>query len=248
MRIRWYGQSAFLISGAETTVFIDPFGDMSAWVASRGLEFRLSADRGRDGRSAARDARAPRPQRVEVIGGTRSFCARPRARSPRRSARWSPSPRSTTTRRHEARPEHDLLLHPRRPARSATSATSARARCAPSSVRRSARSTCSSCRSATGRRSAEKPPRGRARAPAAARRAAPLPHRGGQLPRPARRVPRGARRARRAPGRARARGRSVPWHGRAADRRAAWTSYSRMSSAGTKAMPSTTASTAQIAR
>ena len=39
MRIRWYGQSAFLISGAETSVFIDPFGDMSAALASRGLEF-----------------------------------------------------------------------------------------------------------------------------------------------------------------------------------------------------------------
>jgi L-ascorbate metabolism protein UlaG (beta-lactamase superfamily) len=39
MRIRWYGQSAFLISGNETTVFIDPFGDMSAALASRGLEF-----------------------------------------------------------------------------------------------------------------------------------------------------------------------------------------------------------------
>jgi L-ascorbate metabolism protein UlaG (beta-lactamase superfamily) len=39
MRIRWYGQSAFLISGNEATVFIDPFGDMSAALASRGLEF-----------------------------------------------------------------------------------------------------------------------------------------------------------------------------------------------------------------
>ena len=39
MRIRWYGQSAFLISGAETSVFIDPFGDMNAWVGSRGLQF-----------------------------------------------------------------------------------------------------------------------------------------------------------------------------------------------------------------
>ena len=39
MRIRWYGQSAFLVSGAETKVFIDPFGDMSAALASRGLEF-----------------------------------------------------------------------------------------------------------------------------------------------------------------------------------------------------------------
>lgn len=37
MRIRWYGQSAFLLSG-DHTVFIDPFGDMSA-AAARGIEF-----------------------------------------------------------------------------------------------------------------------------------------------------------------------------------------------------------------
>jgi L-ascorbate metabolism protein UlaG (beta-lactamase superfamily) len=39
MRIRWYGQSAFLISGNELKVFVDPFGDMGPWLASRGLEF-----------------------------------------------------------------------------------------------------------------------------------------------------------------------------------------------------------------
>jgi L-ascorbate metabolism protein UlaG (beta-lactamase superfamily) len=37
MRIRWFGQSAFLLTG-ERAVFIDPFGDMSA-AASRGLQF-----------------------------------------------------------------------------------------------------------------------------------------------------------------------------------------------------------------
>jgi L-ascorbate metabolism protein UlaG (beta-lactamase superfamily) len=37
MRVRWYGQSAFLLTG-EKTVFIDPFGDMSA-AAARGLEW-----------------------------------------------------------------------------------------------------------------------------------------------------------------------------------------------------------------
>ena len=37
-KIRWYGQSAFLVSG-EQSVFVDPFGDMSA-AASRGIEFR----------------------------------------------------------------------------------------------------------------------------------------------------------------------------------------------------------------
>jgi L-ascorbate metabolism protein UlaG (beta-lactamase superfamily) len=38
VRIRWYGQSSFLISG-ETEVFIDPFGSMSELAASRGLQF-----------------------------------------------------------------------------------------------------------------------------------------------------------------------------------------------------------------
>jgi L-ascorbate metabolism protein UlaG (beta-lactamase superfamily) len=37
MRIRWYGQSTFLITG-ERAVFIDPFGDMDG-LASRGLRF-----------------------------------------------------------------------------------------------------------------------------------------------------------------------------------------------------------------
>jgi L-ascorbate metabolism protein UlaG (beta-lactamase superfamily) len=37
MRIRWFGQSTFLISG-ERTVFIDPFGDMDGLV-ERGLRF-----------------------------------------------------------------------------------------------------------------------------------------------------------------------------------------------------------------
>jgi len=38
MRIRWYGQSAFLLAG-QRSVFIDPFGD-PAPLAARGIEFR----------------------------------------------------------------------------------------------------------------------------------------------------------------------------------------------------------------
>ena len=37
MRIRWFGQSAFLVEDGHR-VFVDPFGDMSA-AASRGIEF-----------------------------------------------------------------------------------------------------------------------------------------------------------------------------------------------------------------
>jgi L-ascorbate metabolism protein UlaG (beta-lactamase superfamily) len=39
MRIRWYGQSAFLLT-AERSVFIDPFGRPGEQLAARGIEFR----------------------------------------------------------------------------------------------------------------------------------------------------------------------------------------------------------------
>jgi L-ascorbate metabolism protein UlaG (beta-lactamase superfamily) len=38
MHIEWYGQSAFRLTAEDMTVFIDPFGDMSA-AAARGLRF-----------------------------------------------------------------------------------------------------------------------------------------------------------------------------------------------------------------
>ena len=38
MRIRWYGQSTFLLSG-EQTVLIDPFGALGEHTAARGLVF-----------------------------------------------------------------------------------------------------------------------------------------------------------------------------------------------------------------
>ncbi len=39
MQVEWYGQSAFRFSTSQQVVFIDPFGDMSAMAASRGLQF-----------------------------------------------------------------------------------------------------------------------------------------------------------------------------------------------------------------
>lgn len=44
MRIRWFGQSAYLLTG-EQRVFVDPFGDMSG-AAARGIEFRYPAIEG----------------------------------------------------------------------------------------------------------------------------------------------------------------------------------------------------------
>ena len=38
MRVSWHGQSAFTLEGEDATVFIDPWGDMSA-AAARGIEW-----------------------------------------------------------------------------------------------------------------------------------------------------------------------------------------------------------------
>ncbi len=38
MHVEWYGQSSFALRNGETTVFIDPFGDMSP-AAGRGMQF-----------------------------------------------------------------------------------------------------------------------------------------------------------------------------------------------------------------
>jgi L-ascorbate metabolism protein UlaG (beta-lactamase superfamily) len=38
MRVDWYGQAAFRLSGKDGTVFIDPFGDMSPF-SGRGVQF-----------------------------------------------------------------------------------------------------------------------------------------------------------------------------------------------------------------
>jgi L-ascorbate metabolism protein UlaG (beta-lactamase superfamily) len=42
MQVEWYGQSAFRLSDGETTVFIDPFGDLSP-MAERGMKFDYPA-------------------------------------------------------------------------------------------------------------------------------------------------------------------------------------------------------------
>jgi L-ascorbate metabolism protein UlaG (beta-lactamase superfamily) len=45
MQVQWYGQSAYRLADERTTVFIDPFGDMSG-AASRGLQFDYPAIEG----------------------------------------------------------------------------------------------------------------------------------------------------------------------------------------------------------
>jgi L-ascorbate metabolism protein UlaG (beta-lactamase superfamily) len=45
MRVEWYGQSAFALRGAERTVAIDPFADMSG-LRERGVQFEYPAIEG----------------------------------------------------------------------------------------------------------------------------------------------------------------------------------------------------------
>jgi L-ascorbate metabolism protein UlaG (beta-lactamase superfamily) len=42
MRIQWYGQSAFALTSAETSLFVDPFGDMAA-ARDRGMQWGYPA-------------------------------------------------------------------------------------------------------------------------------------------------------------------------------------------------------------
>jgi len=39
MQVEWYGQSAFRLAAGDTTVAIDPFGDMSGLASARGMQF-----------------------------------------------------------------------------------------------------------------------------------------------------------------------------------------------------------------
>jgi L-ascorbate metabolism protein UlaG (beta-lactamase superfamily) len=43
MRVEWYGQSAFKLTGDEKSVFIDPFGDLSSALGSRSISFDYPA-------------------------------------------------------------------------------------------------------------------------------------------------------------------------------------------------------------
>lgn len=68
MRIRWYGQSTFWISG-ERTVFIDPFGAMDA-LAERGLRFDYPPVEGVEADLLLVTHEHVDHNAVEVIGGS----------------------------------------------------------------------------------------------------------------------------------------------------------------------------------
>ena len=68
MRIRWFGQSTFLISG-EQTVFIDPFGEMGR-LTERGLRFDYPPVEGVDADLLLVTHEHADHNAVEVVGGS----------------------------------------------------------------------------------------------------------------------------------------------------------------------------------
>ena len=78
MRIRWFGQSTFQISG-ERTVFIDPFGALEG-LAERGLRFDYPPVEGVEADLLLVTHEHVDHNAVEVIGGSPA-AARPSAAS-----------------------------------------------------------------------------------------------------------------------------------------------------------------------
>jgi L-ascorbate metabolism protein UlaG (beta-lactamase superfamily) len=68
MRIRWYGQSSFLLTGEQQSVFIDPFGDMSG-AAARGLQWDYPPIEGVEADVLFVTHEHPDHNAVDVIGG-----------------------------------------------------------------------------------------------------------------------------------------------------------------------------------
>jgi L-ascorbate metabolism protein UlaG (beta-lactamase superfamily) len=69
MRVEWYGQSAFQLSGDEASVMIDPFGDMSALSGARGIQWDYPAITGVEPDLLLVTHEHGDHNAVEVIGG-----------------------------------------------------------------------------------------------------------------------------------------------------------------------------------
>ena len=117
MQVEWYGQSAFRLTAADTTVAIDPFGDMSAMAASRGMQFDyppidgveadllLVTHEHIDHNGVEVDRR--RPHDPALDGGQTGVADRRDHRDRLRARRGGG---------HRTRAEHDLRVRARRPA------------------------------------------------------------------------------------------------------------------------------------
>jgi L-ascorbate metabolism protein UlaG (beta-lactamase superfamily) len=68
MRVQWYGQSAFSLSTSDTTVAIDPFGDLSG-LTSRGMQFDYPAIEGLTAELLLVTHEHPDHNGVEVVDG-----------------------------------------------------------------------------------------------------------------------------------------------------------------------------------
>jgi L-ascorbate metabolism protein UlaG (beta-lactamase superfamily) len=68
MRIQWYGQSSFSLSGPEASVFIDPFADMSG-AAEHGIQFDYAPIGGVEADLLLVTHEHPDHNGVEAIGG-----------------------------------------------------------------------------------------------------------------------------------------------------------------------------------
>jgi L-ascorbate metabolism protein UlaG (beta-lactamase superfamily) len=95
MRVRWFGHSAFLLDG-ERSVFVDPFGDMSA-AATRGIRFDYPPIEGVTADVVLVTHEHADHNAAGVVGGSPVVLRSTAGHSSLRSARWSPSPPSTTT-------------------------------------------------------------------------------------------------------------------------------------------------------
>jgi L-ascorbate metabolism protein UlaG (beta-lactamase superfamily) len=69
MRVEWYGQSAFHLAGENTSVAIDPFGDMSGLTARAGVSFDYPAITGARAELLLVTHEHIDHNGVEVIGG-----------------------------------------------------------------------------------------------------------------------------------------------------------------------------------
>src|SRR5438876_914399 len=84
MQVEWYGQSAFRLSADGTTVFIDPFGDVSG-LASRGLEFEYPPIAGVEAELVLVTHEHLDHNAVEAIGGAPAVL---RSTAGRLESRW----------------------------------------------------------------------------------------------------------------------------------------------------------------
>ena len=87
MQVEWYGQSAFRLTAGETTVVIDPFGDMSPLSEGRGIQWDYPAISGLEAHLLLVTHEHLDHNAVEVIAGEPELLRSTAGTLPRRWAR-----------------------------------------------------------------------------------------------------------------------------------------------------------------